>query len=185
MTRSKFLLSLVCTGTLAGAILYGAEETKKAATSDTSAHALFERLKGLEGEWETAAPNKLVPKGQVLLQYRLTGGGTALTELIAPGSPKEMLSVYHQDGEQLVMTHYCCMGNQPKMRAKAGKDKQEIVFEFTGGTNLDPEKDGHIHGGRIRIVDADHLHVEWDFYVGGKLADTHSADLVRKKRDSK
>src|SRR5207248_2830323 len=126
-------------------------------------------------------PTAIVPKGQVALRFRLTGGGSALAETSFPGSPMEMLSVYHRDGAQLVLTHYCCAGNQPRMRAKLGTDPSEIVFEFIGGTNLNPEKDGHIHGGRLRFQDADHLHAEWDFYKDGKLANTHGFDLVRKK----
>ena len=34
-----------------------------------------------------------------------------------PGQPMEMLSIYHQDKGDLLMTHYCILGNQPKMKA--------------------------------------------------------------------
>jgi hypothetical protein len=152
--------------------------------ADKSADPLgdvFERLKALNGEWQDASPTPKGPKGEVMVRYRPTAGGTALSETLFPGTDLEMLSVYHREGEQLVMTHYCCMGNQPHMRAKLGKNNDEVVFEFVGGTNLDPAKDGHIHGGFIRFIDADHVHSEWDFYSKGKLKDKHVLDLVRKK----
>ncbi len=79
------------------------------------------------------------------------------------------------------MTHYCCAGNQPRMRGKIGERKDELVFEFAGGSNLNPAKDGHIHEGKIRFVDADHLHSEWAYFADGKEAGRHSFDLVRKK----
>jgi hypothetical protein len=129
-----------------------------------------------------AKSNEHVSKGQLVLRYRQTGGGTAVAETILPGTPMEMLSVYYRDGEQLMMTHYCCMGNQPKMRAKPGKDKDEIVFEFVGGTNLNPDKDNHIHGGVVRFIDADHLQSEWEFYVDGKLSGKHTFDLIKQKK---
>ncbi len=90
------------------------------------------------------------------------------------------MSVYHRDGDQLVMTHYCCAGNQPRMRARPGKDK-EIVFDFTGAGNLKSANDPHIHGGLLRFVDADCIHSEWEFHANGALADKHVFDLVRKK----
>jgi hypothetical protein len=184
MFASKGLWALLLAGTVAAAGLFGADGDKKKGDADANktADALFDRLKGLEGDWEAVQNNDQVKKGQLLSQYRLTGGGTALAETILPGTPMEMLSVYHRDGDQLVMTHYCCVGNQPRMRARQGKDKNEVVFEFTGGTNLNPEKDPHIHGGVVRFIDADHLHAEWDFYVDGKSSQKHSFDLVKRKK---
>lgn len=149
-------------------------------------NAIFEKLKNLTGEWVAAegksvGPKAKIDKGQVVLRYALTGGGSAVAETVFPGSAIEMLSVYHRDGDQLVMTHYCCAGNQPRFRARPGKNSNEVIFEFVGGANINPAKDGHIHGGLIRFIDADRLHTEWDFCVNGKVADKHAFDLIRKK----
>ena len=46
---------------------------------------------------------------------RTTGGGSAVTETLFPGTAHEMMSVYHMDGDDLVLTHYCAGGNQPRM----------------------------------------------------------------------
>ena len=35
-----------------------------------------------------------------------------------PGTGHAMTTVYHLDGRDLVLTHYCMGGNQPRMRAK-------------------------------------------------------------------
>jgi hypothetical protein len=185
MFRSKLLWSLALASTLgiaARSLGDGESKKKPASNAESSAEAIFDRLKGLEGEWEAASSSDQVTRGQVVSRYRLTGGGTALAETIFPGTPMEMLSVYHRDGRQLVMTHYCCMGNQPRMQARAGKNKDEVVFEFAGGTNLDPDRDSHIHGGVIRFVDNDHLQCQWEFYIDGKPGDKHTFDLVRKKK---
>jgi hypothetical protein len=158
-----------------------AKTEKKPVKEAKEAQANFERLKKLVGEWQLVDAKDEASKGKVMSIYRLTAGGTAIAETIMPNSDMEMLSVYHADGDNLVLTHYCCAGNQPRMRAKAGADKDELVFEFAGGSNLDPAKDGHIHNGKIRFVDADHLQSEWEFYADGKPAGKHSFDLVRKK----
>ena len=177
MLRLNFTLAfLVAVGLLAAV----AAEEPKAAQAKT-ANAALERLKTLVGDWQKVDSKDGAGKNAIAFRYRLTAGGSAVAETILPDSNMEMLSVYHTDGDQLVMTHYCCAGNQPRMRARLDRDKDELVFEFTGGSNLNPAKDWHIHNGRIRFIDADHLHSEWEFYVDGKSAGKHSFDLVRKK----
>lgn len=182
MRRALLPLCLLCFGVLFSTAWPDEGKAKdKNPPAKVAAGKLFERLKSLSGDWELAKASNLGPKGKVMVRYRLTAGGSAVVETIFPDTNMEMMSVYHRDGEQLVMTHYCCAGNQPRMRARAGKDKDEVVFEFTGGGNLDPAKDPHIHGGLLRFVDADRLHSEWDFHVGGTRAEQHVFDLVRKK----
>jgi hypothetical protein len=117
----------------------------------------------------------------VTSRYQLTAGGSAVLETIFPGQDMEMVSLYYKDGNQLLMTHYCCLGNQPKFRARIGDSKDELVFDFAGGGKLDPSKDAHIHNGRVRFVDADHIHSEWEMYVDGKPGEKHAFDLIRKK----
>ncbi len=156
-------------------------DDKAAGKAGSAATAALERLKQLVGDWEAVGSSEFAEKGKVAVRYKLTGGGTAVAETDFPDTPHEMLTVYHQDGDQLVMTHYCAAGNQPRMRARPGADKDEIVFEFTGGGNLNPEKDFHIHGGKIRFLGADRIHSEWTAYRAGKPAATHGFDLVRKK----
>ena len=61
-----------------------------------------------------------------------------------PGTDHEMVSVYHADGKDVVMTHYCAFGNQPKMKLDPASKDNELKFVFAGGTNLDPAKDTHM-----------------------------------------
>jgi hypothetical protein len=37
------------------------------------------------------------------------------------------------DGADLVMTHYCMLGNQPRMKADSKSPKNQIRFQFAGG----------------------------------------------------
>src|SRR5262245_11849358 len=154
------------------------KHTPAAQTGDAAA-IMFDRIKSLAGEWEPSSAEE-AEKGKTVVSYRVTAGGSAVLEVIFPGTEMEMVSVYHRDGKDLVMTHYCMMGNQPKMRAKPGDDANRLVFEFNGGTNLNPAKDPHIHGGVIQLIDHDHIRSEWEYYSGGKLGEKHSFELARK-----
>ena len=145
--------------------------------------ARFEKLKTLVGEWVKADKDGK-PSGEVLTVFKLTGGGSALRETIHPNTPMEMISLYHMDGSDLVMTHYCMLGNQPKMKANAKSTDKEIVFDFAGGTNIKPEKDMHVHNGSIKWIDDDTVEWSWVAWMDGKPAEGHmmTEKLVRKKK---
>lgn len=94
----------------------------------------------------------------------------------------EMLSVYHRDGDKLLMTHYCAAGNQPKFQAKIDEKTGDLLFEFVGGSNLNAQQDPHIHGGRIHFTDANSMESEWDFHVGGEKKACHKFTLRRVQK---
>jgi hypothetical protein len=169
----------VCVGMFALALVAPAGGDDKAAAG-SGAESLA-KLKKLVGTWvATDAAGK--PTEQVVSVFKLTGGGSAVHETIFPGTPHEMVTLYHLDGKDLVMTHYCAAGNQPKMKAVAGKENQ-IKFEFAGGTNLDPAKDMHMHEGSITFFDDGRIEWSWQGWSGGKPAEGHgvSMKLARKK----
>jgi hypothetical protein len=139
--------------------------------------AAFDRLKTLVGAWQG---HHTTPDGpEMSVEYRLTGNGTALMERLFAGTPHEMLSVYYMEGSELVLTHYCAMGNQPRMKLVSGGKEGDLHFDFVGGTNLDPATSTHIHGGRISIPAADRFDADWHVWTQGKAADTHRLFMRR------
>lgn len=155
-----------------------AEKTEKPA--DT--HPQFEQLKKLVGTWVEADEDGK-PTDTVVSVVRLTGAGSVVHETLFPGQPHEMVSVYHLDKGELVMTHYCALGNQPKLKADPKSAANQIKFDFVGGTNLDPAKDKHMHGGTLTFVDADHIEFAGEAWADGKPCKDHcgTMKLVRKK----
>ena len=148
-------------------------------------------MKTLVGTWTSKPSDELKAEAkkehgedlpeEVSVTFKLTGAGSALVETQFPGMPHEMVSVYHLDGKELRMTHYCAAGNQPRVkldRAKSTPD--ELIFVFDGGTNLDPEKDMHIHGVKIKFGKDGKVTSAWDGYVGGKKASTTTFNMTRK-----
>ncbi len=171
----KKLLAVAGVAVLLSAPL-GAADTKTGLT----AAAAFERLKSLAGAWQGAVGEASGPPVEVT--YRLTGGGSAVAETLFSGTPHEMLSVYHLDGEDLVMTHYCAAGNQPKMRLdRTASTPDRLRFVFAGGTNI-KEAEPHIHEGWIAPQGSDALDAEWTPFLNGKPMPAHKMVAMKRRK---
>ncbi len=132
-------------------------------------------FRALAGDWT------MTEQGQTMtINYRVTGSGTAVVETLFPGTPHEMTTVYTQEGGDLVLTHYCDSGNQPRMRAKSPGAKV-VDFAFDGGANLDPAKDAHMHQVKFTFIGPDEIQAEWTSWSAGKPAGTKVFHLTRKK----
>ena len=145
-------------------------------------HPGLERMKKLAGTW-VAAGEDGKPTDQVVSVIKVTAAGSAVHETLFPGQPQEMVSVYYRDGDDLMMTHYCALGNQPRMKADPKSPPNQICFKFAGGSNLDPAKDMHMHEGTLTFIDDDHIEFSGVCWEGGKPAKGHECamKLVRKK----
>jgi hypothetical protein len=172
--------------------LFGGPADDTPAKDGIEAKEAFTKLKTLVGSWtsKTAHGEKEEAKKEhgeempddVAVTFKLTGAKSALIETQFPGKPHEMVSVYHLDGKDLRMTHYCAAGNQPRMKLDlANSTPDEFIFVFDGGSNLDPEKDMHIHGVRIKFEKDGHVKSAWEGYTGGKKAGTTTFNMTRKE----
>ncbi len=140
-----------------------------------TAKQAFERLKTLEGTWEGKASGDM----DVKVVYKVTGAGSALIETQFPGTGHEMVTVYHLDGDQLVLTHYCAAGNQPSMKLKSS-DANTLSFDFTKGSNMKPT-DMHMHSMKLSFKAADHVVSDWTSFQNGKAGYVAHFDLKRVK----
>jgi hypothetical protein len=140
----------------------------------------FEKLKTLAGTWEGKAGHG--DAGQAAtVTYRLASGGSVVEETLFPGTPHEMISMYHLVDGQLVLTHYCAMANQPRMRLDAkASTPDRLVFAFDGGTNFDPARDTHVHSGVVEWK-GESLHAAWAVFSGGKETGQNQFVLHRKR----
>lgn len=145
-------------------------------------NAGLEKLKKLAGTWVLADKDGK-PTDQIASIVKVTAGGSAVHETLFPGQPMEMISVYTVDGSDLVMTHYCVLGNQPRMKADPKSPANQIVWKFAGGGNLDPKKDKHMHEATVTFVDDDHIEVNGVGWENGEPAKEMCCGLklVRKK----
>jgi hypothetical protein len=146
------------------------------------ANAALEKMKKLAGTW-VAADKDGNPTDQVVSVIKVTAGGSAVHETLFPGQPLEMISVYTADGPDLIMTHYCVLGNQPRMKADPKSPPNQLVFRFAGGTNLDPAKDKHMHEATLTFVSDDRIELNGVGWENGAPAKEMCCGLklVRKK----
>ena len=159
---------LVCTLLLAlPPAAYSEDNSGKLPAVPTN--SAFEKMKKLAGTW-MAADEDGKPTDQVMSIIKVTAGGSAVHETLFPGQPQEMVSIYTVDGPDLVLTHFCVLGNQPRLKADGKSSSSQIHFEFAGGANLDPTKDKHMHAATLTIVDDSHIQVAGVGWDGGAPA---------------
>ena len=160
---------------------YGDDKTVKLPPAPTNAG--LEKMKKLAGTW-VAADKDGKPTDQIVSIIKVTAGGSAVHETLYPGQPHEMISVYTAEGPDLVLTHYCVLGNQPRMKADPKSPANQICFKFAGGTNLDPKKDKHMHEATLTLIDHDHIEltgVAWENGAPLKEKCCDGMKLIRKK----
>src|SRR5205807_1359748 len=118
---------------------------------------LFDRVKTLQGAWVVKDD-----KGQEhpASTFAVSSDGSIVREIMLPGTEHEMTNVYHMDGPTLVMTHYCAMGNQPRLRAVAG-DPNVIDLKFDSVTNLSGPGESYMGDMKLVFVDANHIKTDW------------------------
>ncbi len=137
----------------------------------------FERMKELAGAWE--GTSNMPKEGEkVRVEYRLSSAGSSVVETLFPGTAHEMISVYYDNKGHLVMTHYCALRNQPRLKLQ-NADAKNLYFIFAGGDNIDPMKDAHMHALTISFIDKDHIVQKWTLFVDGKEKETSIFELSR------
>jgi hypothetical protein len=168
--RSLPLLLLVLPAFM---IVTPAAGQKKEAPKETAKVAGLDRFKQLAGEWVAKEVTGGEPETKVRAKYKVTSAGSAIVETLLPDTEQEMVTIIHKDGDDLDLTHYCALGNQPHMKAKnaAGKSSEnKIAFKFTHATNMKSDKDMHMHDVTYTFVDKDTFKAEWTHYKDGKDA---------------
>ncbi len=83
-----------------------------------------------------------------------------------------MVTVYHMDGNDVRMTHYCSAQNQPRMKASSVSPEARVVsFEFIDVTNLAQPTDGHMQNLEITFTDDDRIMHKWMWLENGRTTD--------------
>lgn len=147
--------------------------------------AEFERLKTLVGRWESEMPmpgDKGSEGGKgvmttVTTEYRLAANGSVIVERNFPDTPMEMISVYHDRGGKLWMTHYCAKGNQPQLSLTGATDGV-IAMALVEGS-LDSPDESHMHSVSIAFNGPDEMSQTWTMHECGKETMSHTMTYRR------
>lgn len=140
--------------------------------------ALLDRIKSLAGTWETVGPDGK----KMTVDFHVTSNGSAVREVMFPGSGSEMTNMYTMDGPDLLMTHYCAMGNQPHMKASASQGNT-IAFKTAGVSNLTAPDQLYMGQMTVIFVDKDHIRQEWQSIQNGAFQKEMQTniDLTRRQ----
>ena len=135
------------------------------ALAQTKPNVGFEKLKTLVGEWD----GKTDSGKPVRVSYKLVSGKTALLETLSPADESEMVTVYHPDGDRVMVTHYCSGNNQPRMSAApSAPPVNQIAFSFVDVTNMANATTGHMQKLEVVFDDNDHFTQRWTWRENGR-----------------
>jgi hypothetical protein len=176
MRRTVILTAMLVLGAL-GAVAGDGHEHEATAIDDPR----FEFLKSLQGTWVGKSDMEGMPP-ELSFEFRLTAGGTAIQEREMIGTPMEMLTVYHMQGADLVATHYCMLGNQPRATAAAGVVGRTLEFGCDGTPgNAASHDDEHIHGWSIRLAEDGKLYYSARLLKDGRVNEAPGMVLQRQQ----
>lgn len=182
-SRGKRMIVIMSVLVLSGLLITISVRSGKAQVGNdkkpdiTPSRAAFERFKKLEGKWRGRST-----KGwEETLSFKTIAGGSVVVSTSFDAHPNEtMMTMYHLDGERLMITHYCVAKNQPRLVATSfADDGKTITFTFLDGTNLPSRDRGHMDKVIFRFRDDSHLTSQWTWYQNGKESWMEEIQLER------
>jgi pectate lyase len=146
------------------------------AAAQSKAQASFDKLKTLAGNWEGTAGGATSK-----VSYRVISNGSVIEETMKNGTEDTMVTIYHLDGDRLMVTHYCGAGNQPRMVATPDpKSPNVVAFKFLDATNLSSTQEGHMRDLVLTMVDKDHITQQWTWHAQNKEEKMELFKFTRK-----
>jgi len=140
------------------------------APAPAAGEAAFARLLDLAGQWES-----VTAKGTVIrLTFEPISRGSALVERYEAGTTLTQ-TVYHPDGQRLLLTHYCAQGNQPRLVADLTGPADHLPFTFLDVTNL-------AGAGASRMVACEFIFEDADHFTRSETYSNETGDDVTTRR---
>jgi len=114
------------------------------ALAQSDAQKSFDKLKTLVGSWEGTFEGT-----PIHVTIRVTSTGNAIMhEMTGAERPDDdenhPLTVFYLEGDRLLLTHYCDMGNRPRMVAKMTPDGKTVEFDFLDMANYSNAQGSHM-----------------------------------------
>jgi hypothetical protein len=150
--------------------------------ASTDAQKAFAELKALAGSWAgqlTTFPKEPSVDGRFAqFSLRVTSLGNALVhELSVSGRADHPVTMFYQDADRLLLTHYCDAGNRPRMAGHLSPDGKRLEFDFLdlSGDN----QHGHMHHAVFTLIDSDHHTEDWTYMMPDGVSVRAHFDLQR------
>ncbi len=111
------------------------------AMESLNADQAFKKLKSLQGIWKKENDKN----GDFEITFELTANKSVLIESWMYKGKTHSLTLYHRNAEELMATHYCPQGNQPRLVMIPNSSESSISFRYFDATNLKSLDDSHQH----------------------------------------
>jgi hypothetical protein len=152
-----------------------------AVLAQSEAAKSFEQMKTLAGSWEGRASSEVKEfnADSVHVALRVTSMGNALMhEMTSPGQSQDPITMLYVDGDRLLLTHYCDLGNRPRMQGKQSPDGKTMDFDFVDVAGS--IKHGYMNHVTFTFIDPNHHTEDWTSIMGDKTIRAR-IDLRRTK----
>lgn len=146
------------------------------AGDEINAVEIFTQLKSLVGVWEKEGSTN----SNFNISFELTANDTTLIETWNNKGKKHSLTLYHLNGANLMATHYCPQGNQPRLHLSKSSTLGNISFEYLDSTNLKNLDDSHQHSLGFGISKSTNKVHRRETYLSKSGEDVSELILVRR-----
>lgn len=137
------------------------------AVTDAAARQVFERFRTLAGGWRGRSTQGWTDR--VVIRVIAAGSVVVATSEFEAHPDETMMTMYHLDGDRMMLTHYCVAKNQPRLQATSVENGgKKVAFSFRDGTNLASRNQGHMDQVLFEFQDEDHFSSRWSFYKDGR-----------------
>jgi hypothetical protein len=189
-----FVVSLALVLGVAGAAAAQSKKGQPKATAGAPETIIYDAASAMafltttSGQWDPQTGGQhehggaAAPAGSAanIVSVKTKAAGSAVVHTYRAGTPGEMETVFHMDGDQLLLTHYCALQNAPVLRFEKSDKPGELKFVFQGGTNFDPKVDAHLHQSTFQIKDKDTIEQRSTVFANGKAAPELKSVLHRR-----
>jgi hypothetical protein len=107
---------------------------------------VFAELRQLVGDWQGVGARQ-----SLKVSYRMTANDTVLVETWTMSATRESMTLYALDGKELLATHYCPQGNQPRLRFTGVATDGRYQFAFKDASNLQNQQAEHQHAMWVKL----------------------------------
>ena len=149
--------------------------TKVTADTKITAEDAFNKLTKLTGIWKKEAADN----SDFRIYFELTANNSVLIETWLRKGKKHSLTLYHLDHDDLIATHYCPQGNQPRLKLTNNSTSKNLSFAFFDATNLKTITDSHQHSLSFELSANENRVIRHESYLSQSNEDSASLILQR------
>jgi hypothetical protein len=123
----------------------------------------------LEGRWLGSGGRLGTEPEETVHELTVAAGDSVVIEVMDPDGEQE-LNVYHLVEGDLMLTHYCGAGIQPRLKLDIDRAAPGVLpFVFVDGSGFDPDRDRHIHSAKLIVRHGGHLESWWTAEKEGQV----------------